>query len=455
MKPQSISGFPELLPGAQAWFEDRLQALRTLFRRYAFVPLETASVERVEVLSAKGVADKEIYRLARLRADDHGHETEYALHFDLTVPLARYVSQHQGRLTFPFKRYQIQKVWRGERPQKGRYREFYQCDLDVIGAERLEPHYEAEVLVAMHHALVLLETPRHRFRINSRPLIEAVLTHFGFASDTHTDAVRILDTLAKVPGDVVHAQLTPLASGAAADEVLALLATNPSLERLREVLPAQALHLLESLQRLSETLIAFGMPESAFGLDLSIARGLDYYTGTVFECVSTDSPELGSICSGGRYDNLTGRFQKRAMPGFGASIGLSRLLLPRLEAPTDTDRSPVPLVVCVANPMAFGVAAEATRILREAGFTCELLPHHAKLGNLIRRAEQLGATYALLAFEAEAADGAIVIKRLADAHQETLRIEHLAEHLSAQHVAREMPGAQRDTDPSAAQEHHP
>ncbi len=431
VKPQSISGFPEVLPGAQAWFEDRLHALRGLFRRYAYVPLETASVERIDVLSAKGVADKEIYRLARLRADEHGHETEYALHFDLTVPLARYVSQHQGRLTFPFKRYQIQKVWRGERPQKGRYREFYQCDLDVIGVDRLDPHYEAEVLVAMHHALVLLESPRHRFRINSRPLIEAVLAHFGFKPDTHTEAVRILDTLAKAPISVVYAQHTKLASSGPATEVLALLGTTPTLDALRQVLPAQTQDTLDSLQRLSETLLAFGMPESAFGLDLSIARGLDYYTGTVFECVATDSPELGSICSGGRYDNLAARFQKRALPGFGASIGLSRLLMPRLEASACAQHPAIPWVICVANPAAFGVAAEATRILREANVTCELLPHHPKLGHLIRRAEQLGATHVLLAFEAEAAEGAIVSKRLADAHQEHVPLTDLVAHVGA------------------------
>ena len=400
-RPTPLSGFPEWLPADRAVETHILDVLRRTFELHGFAGIETRAVEPVEELLRKGETSKEVYAVSRLHDDgegDTGQERRLGLHFDLTVPLARYVLEHAGKLVFPFKRYQIQKVWRGERPQEGRFREFTQADIDVVGAETLPFHYEVELPLVMAEALAALPIPPVRIAVNNRKIAEGFYTGIGL--DDVDAALRAIDKLAKIGPDAVAEQLqseagaTPEQARQAlelaaisgedatvADRVRALGVDHPLLEEGLGELVA----LVEAAARRVPGVVV---------ADLSIARGLDYYTGSVYETTIQGHEDLGSICSGGRYDSLASD-GTRTYPGVGLSIGVSRLVARILSAGLARASRPVPTAVLVAvgSEEERGRSDDVAAALRARGVPTDVAPTAAKFGKQIRHADRLGIPF--------------------------------------------------------------
>jgi histidyl-tRNA synthetase len=422
VKPALLRGFDqEYLPQEQLQFNELVDLIRRNFERYGFLPLETPSAERKEVLTSKGGVEKEIYALARLAADSEDEAaTKGALRFDLTVPLARFVAMHERELAFPFRRYQIQRVWRGETPQarKGRFREFYQCDIDIIGREKLGYLAEAEIPSVIHSVFEEMGIGRFRIRINNRKVLKGLLAGFSVPEAGAAAVLRALDKIekeeeAKVLGDLEREgmpraaarELYGLMSGKrGTQETLALLAKFPECEQG-----------LAELKAVAEAIGQFGVPDSAFGVDIGIVRGLDYYTGTIYETTLVDYPELGSICSGGRYDDLASYFTDTRLPGVGISIGLTRLFSRLREAGLlrRPGRSPAEVLVTTMEGQDLGGYLKMARQLRAAGINTEVYLEPAKLKNQLAYAEKKGFRVALIAGESETAKGVVQVKNLA------------------------------------------
>lgn len=394
----SLSGFPEWLPAQRSVEHFILDSLRSTFELHGFSGIETRAVEPLDQLLTKGETSKEVYLLRRLQEADHNAEAELGLHFDLTVPLARYVVENAGRLLFPFKRYQIQKVWRGERPQDGRFREFYQADVDVIGESTLAFHHEVELPLVMADALSKLPIPQVIVRASNRKVAQGFYEAIGISDVAET--LRIVDKLDKIGPQKVAATLaervgaTDEQAGLAlklagitgtdaqvADDVRALGASSELLDEG-----------LGELVRLLETANAL-MP-GALVADLKIARGLDYYTGTVYESTMVGHEDLGSVCSGGRYDSLASD-GKRTYPGVGLSIGVSRIIARVLSQGLIEPSRDVPTAVLVA------VTDEEHRLasthiahqLRSRGIPAEVSPSAQKFGKQIRFADRRGIPF--------------------------------------------------------------
>lgn len=408
------SGFPEYLPRQRQVEIAVLDSLRRTFELHGFSSIETRAVEPLERLLAKGETDKEIYLLHRLQAA-HGADEPGALgldpantlglHFDLTVPLARYVVDNAGKLDFPFRRYQIQRCWRGERPQEGRFREFTQADLDIVGRDTLGFDADVEVAAVMAEALSTLPVPRLRLQVNNRKLMEGFFRGVGADSDAQVlAAMRAVDKLDKVPADVVHGLLIGEAGLTAeqAQRCVALAAINDgdgSTDVVRAVPRLGVVHPLldEGLAELTAVVAgarAVASDRVAVVADLRIARGLDYYTGTVFETRLEGFEHLGSVCSGGRYDTLA-TDGKTTYPGTGISLGVTRLLAPLLaRGLLDASRS-VPSAVFVALPdeASRGRARDIAQALRRRGIPTEVSPNAAKYGKQIRVADRRGIPY--------------------------------------------------------------
>src|SRR5690625_199549 len=397
-RPTPLSGFPEWLPGDRAVERAVIDSLRRTFELHGFSEIETRAVEPVTQLTQQGETSKEVYVISRLHDESGGGEARLGLHFDLTVPLARYVLEHAGQLVFPFKRYQIQKVWRGERPQDGRFREFYQADIDVIGAQELPFLYEVELPLVMAEALAALPLPPIRMVVNNRKVAEGFYRGIGIEDVPAT--LRAVDKLAKIGSEAVIAELVEakIASAAQAEQVLALAKINGSDESV-----AQRVHdlgvsselLSEGLSELTALITAAHerLP-GVIAADLSIARGLDYYTGSVFETTLEGHEDLGSICSGGRYDSLA-RAGNRIYPGVGLSIGVSRLVARMLSADMVRINRAVPTVVLVALAAEEerGAAQGIAHTLRQRGIAADVAPTAAKFGRQIRHADRLGIPY--------------------------------------------------------------
>jgi histidyl-tRNA synthetase len=401
-KPTPLSGFPEFLP-AQRYVETTvLDTLAAVFELHGFANVETRSVEPMDQLLRKGDTSKEVYVLRRLQEEEGGKDAGLGLHFDLTVPFARYVLENAGKLDFPFRRYQIQKVWRGERPQDGRYREFVQADIDVIGAGELGFHHDVEIARVMLDALSRLRfLPGFKLQVNNRKLIQGFYAGLGIADLDET--MRLIDKLDKLPADAVHTQLVD--SGLTAEqadrclELATISTTDDSFVAKVEALGVEHPLLSEGLAELAEVVRGCAplvTDRVRIEADLKIARGLDYYTGTVFETRLDGHESLGSICSGGRYDSLADD-GRTTYPGVGISLGVSRLLVPLLNrGDLVADRS-VPSVVLVAlNDEDSRAAADglATR-LRANAVPCEVAPSPQKFGKQIRYAERRGIPYVL------------------------------------------------------------
>ena len=393
-KPKPISGFPEWLPEYRAIEQLWLDKIRSVYERYGYCNIETPSVEALDVIAAKGEdVDKEIYVLERLQADpDDKKDARLALHFDQTVPMARYVAQHFADLTFPFKRYQMQRVWRGERPQVGRMREFYQCDIDVINVDKLPIHFDAEVASICYEALASLDIGRVQLRISNRKILMGLMA--ALEIEDPVAVTRFIDKLEKVGREEIARILVHEVgvSQSHTDEILALAETRdiktiePRNDTMREG--------LEELCFVMDNLAHLG-PDTARA-DLTIVRGLDYYTGTVYETQLLDVPEFtGSVCSGGRYDDLASSYINKKLPGVGISIGFTRLfdVLRQHGKIQPGTKSPAQVLVVLPSEERRDTASETARTLRERGMNVELYHAPQKIGKQIGYAEKKGIPY--------------------------------------------------------------
>lgn len=445
--PKPMSGFPELLPAEQIVFNRCISIVRNTFERYGFAPIETPSVERKEVLTSKGGNEKEIYALSRLAAGEgESNDTEFALHFDLTVPLARYVAQHKDKLIFPFRRYQIQKVWRGERPQAGRYRELYQCDIDVIGRGSVSLLADAEIPSIIYSIFRDMGIGQFVIRINNRRLLQGFFESAGVPSDKNADVMRTVDALEKIGRDkVIDGLVNKVGIGAeSVDKILTFIGnsdthdTNTLMRMLHAMVEemrggnetfAQGLH---DLATVVEGMRSLGVPDDAFKVDLSIARGLDYYTGTVYETKLLAHPDLGSICSGGRYDDLASFFTNEKLPGIGISIGLSRLVMRLIEVGVlkAEAATPAPVLVTTMDAARMQDYLKIAASLREHGIATEVYLEKRGLGDQLKYANRKGFQFAVIAGEDEFAANRVKLKTLATGLEESVDRAELPSQLS-------------------------
>jgi histidyl-tRNA synthetase len=392
-----MSGFPELLPTERNVELYVLDHLRHVFELHGFANVETRAVETTDTLLQKGEIDKEVYGLRRLNATDGEGESDLGLHFDLTVPFARYVLENAGHLEFPFRRYQIQKVWRGERPQQGRFREFTQADIDIVAKDELPFHFDVEVAQVMAEALGGLPVPQLTLQISNRKVLEGFYLGLGVAGSPMepTAVMQVVDKLDRLPADAVAVQLTELGlTEEQTRSVLALAEINTPdtsfVERVRELGVTHELldiGLAELAQVIGSVRPVDGVTVVA---DLRIARGLDYYTGTVFETRMAGYDQLGSICSGGRYDQLASD-GRHTYPGTGISLGVSRLLVPLLADGLTSDRSvPSAVLVALVDEESRDISDEVAVRLRARGIPTEVAATAQKFGKQIRYAERRG-----------------------------------------------------------------
>ncbi|HEU4992421.1 MAG TPA: histidine--tRNA ligase [Luteimonas sp.] len=434
IKPRTPPGVLELLPREQVAFQRMLDAIRGTFEAYGFLPVETPVFELTDVLLTKtgGETERQVYfaqstgaleKAAQDGAASGGALPELALRFDLTVPLARYVAEHEHELAFPFRRYQMQRVYRGERAQRGRFREFYQCDIDVIGKDALSPRHDAEIPAVINAAFEKLAIGEFTIQFNHRKLLRGFFEGQGIAGERQLLVLRELDKLDKRGEEAVAATLAGEGFGLAADVVAKLMAFS----RVRSNGHDDALAKLEALgagtplfeegrnelRQVLAQLKALGVPESRYALNLSIARGLDYYTGIVYETQLDAHPEIGSICSGGRYDDLASHYTKSKLPGVGISIGLTRLFWQLREAGiVGAAETSVDVLVALMDDAMLADALALSQRLRAAGFNVETQLEPRKLAKQLQYADRAGIRFAVIRGSDESARGVVAVKDL-------------------------------------------
>ncbi len=422
--PRTLSGFMELLPAEQIKMEKMMETLRKSYSVYGFAPLDTPVIESAEVLLAKGggETEKQIYRFNK-------GDSDLALRFDLTVPLAKFVAANYGSLTFPFRRYQIGKVYRGERAQRGRFREFYQADIDIIGDGKLDIINEAEIPAIIYRTFTALGLKGFRIKVNNRKLLNGFYSLAGM-SEKAGDIMRTVDKLDKIGANKVRQLLMDelhMFSHKADDvmDFMAISGTNDEvisgLERYKGMDPLFD-EGLEELKTVTRYLASFGVPEENFAIDLSIARGLDYYTGTVYETEMTAHPEIGSVCSGGRYDDLAGYYTDKKLPGVGISIGLTRLFYVLSEQGMLSDETVSAPADALVIPMSedLGYAIAAATALRDAGVRTQLYCEQKKFKAKMSYADKLGIPYVILIGEDEIAENVVAVKNMCSGQQQKL-----------------------------------
>jgi histidyl-tRNA synthetase len=423
MEPRTLKGFSDELPARAIAKESCIETTKRIFRTFGFVPIETPALEYSEVLLGKLDDDAEMQRqIYRFR--DHG-DRDVALRFDLTVPFARFAAQHRATIGMPFRRYQLAPVWRGENPQAGRQREFLQCDIDIIGTP--SPTADGEVLGLVSQLMIGLGIDRYELRINDRQLLRSTLASVGV--DAELEAVlRAVDKLEKHgPAAVVHELLEAGLPAAAANAVLDVCATRGPVVDLLPGLGVDA----DRLREVVAVAVASGADESKLMLDLSIARGLDYYTSTVFETFLVDLPGIGSICSGGRYDDLAALYSKEALPGVGASLGLTRLLDAWEQLGERQEASPPAQVLVLQFPGSAVEAAGMAKAVRDAGIAAELYPDAKKLSKQLRYAEQKGHRAVVVFGPDEQHSGTVTIRDMPSRSEHTVAASELSRHLTA------------------------
>jgi histidyl-tRNA synthetase len=431
IKPQTLKGFRDYLPEQQIPREWMLEQARKVYRSYGFAPIDTPALEYTEILLGKGGAesDKLIYRF-----QDHGGR-DVALRFDLTVPFARFAAQYAGQLGLPFKRYHMGPVWRGENTGQGRYREFWQCDFDTIGTTSNAA--DAETVLVIHDLMAALGLERFQIRVNNRLVLAGVLEQFGMADKT-VPILRVLDKLPKIGRDATRAEMRAAAAISAeqADQVLDLAAlTGDSRSVLTQVLErfgghARVAEGVDRLRQLLDVADKSEIPSARVCIDLSICRGLDYYTGTVYETFLTDLPKIGSVCSGGRYDNLASLYTKQQLPGVGASLGLDRLLAALEELKLlKTASTPAQVLMVQFSAEFVGEYQRLARELRAAGIGVEVYPEPKKIGAQLQYAEKRGFRLALIAGGDEFAQGVWKVKDLAKREEQTVPAAAVVESL--------------------------
>ena len=435
IKPRTLSGFMELLPDKQIRFEKMVEILRSTYASYGFAPLDTPAIEDAQILLAKGggETEKQIYRFQK-------GDSDLALRFDLTVPLAKYVALHCNDLAFPFRRFQISKVYRGERAQRGRFREFYQADIDIIGDGKLDILNEAEIPAIIYKVFKGFGLNRFQIRVNNRKILTGFYEMLDLREKSG-DIMRTVDKLDKIGPDKVKAILLEDCglTQEQAGEILRFIAirgTNAEVISALEGYTGRSETFdqgLAELKAVTANLAAFGVPGENFAVDLTIARGLDYYTGTVYETTLLDHPEIGSVCSGGRYDNLAGYYIEKQLPGVGISIGLTRLfyvldeqglLNPELPS-APADALVLPMTADAAPAIAL---AEA---IRSQGLKVQLYCEQKKFKQKMAYADKLGVPFAILLGEDEIAEGKCSVKDMRSGQQLKLTAEEAAVHIKS------------------------
>ncbi|NBI08707.1 histidine--tRNA ligase [Colidextribacter sp. OB.20] len=425
LQPRTLSGFMELLPQRQVQFDRMLAIIRQSFSLYGFTPLDTPLIEASEVLLAKGggETEKQIYRFTK-------GDSDLSLRFDLTVPLAKYVALNYSRLAFPFRRFQIGKVYRGERAQRGRFREFYQADIDVIGDGKLDISNEAEIPSIIYRTFTALGLKRFQIRVNNRKVLNGLFAVLGLEAQAG-EVMRTIDKLEKIGPEKVRTILVDDlgVQAASADQLLALLAVENPLDELRAIRSKdELLHQgVEELETVVKNLKAFGVPEDHFKVDLTIARGLDYYTGTVYETTMLDHPEIGSICSGGRYDNLAEYYTDKQLPGVGISIGLTRLFFVLEDQGYLNDALNTAPADVLILPMTddLSPAIELATSLRASGIRAQLYSEQKKFKQKMAYANKLGFQYVAILGEDEIKQGKISLKDMDSGEQLLLTKEEV------------------------------
>ncbi len=430
VKPSTLPGFMELLPQDQILFNEMLDTIRRNYEKHGFLPIDTPAIEKSEVLLAKGggETEKQIYRFQK-------GDTDMSLRFDLTVPLARYTVEHFHELSFPFRRYHIGKVYRGEKAQKGRFREFYQCDIDVIGNEKLAIENDAEMPVVIYHIFKELGFDNFTIRLNNRKILN------GFYSELQIEdtvsVLRTVDKIDKIGKAAVKKELEENGvSSEAADRILEFISIDGSNKEIFEALEGLNVAdekfnegLLE-LKKIVEFIEAYGVDEKNYKVDLKIARGLDYYTGTVYETTLDDYPKVGSVCSGGRYDNLANNYTDKKLPGVGISIGLSRLFYQLNEAKIiEAEKKSLVDVLVIPMDDQMIDAIKLVSELREKGVSIVLYTEQAKMGKKFKYADNLDIPYTIVVGEEEVKTKKYALKNMTTGDQEELSVDEIVEKL--------------------------
>ncbi|TWU43418.1 Histidine--tRNA ligase [Novipirellula aureliae] len=426
IQPRTLKGFRDYLPAVMIPREQLMQTAREVFRSYGFAPIDTPTLEHLEILTGKGSeeTDRQIYRFA----DNGGRDV--GMRFDLTVPLARFAAQHIGTLGTPFKRYQIAPVWRGEKPQDGRYREFVQCDFDTIGTESVLADIEAVAVI--HRLLEAIGFDRFTISINNRAILTGLLEHLGLADKT-VAVLRSLDKLGKIGREKTAAEMCTAADikPDQADAVLRLADCSGDSDSVFANLQSitggndKAASGIERLRQIYQGALASGVPMRRIKLDVAIARGLDYYTGVIFETTLDDLPSIGSVCSGGRYDNLAGLYTKQHLPGIGASLGLDRLIaaMEHLKL-LPTASTPAPVFIAYFDEDHRDDYLRMANRLRSAGLGVEVYPDARRLGAQLKYADSHGFTLAIIAGGNEWSNGEVQLKQLSTKQSETVAYDH-------------------------------
>lgn len=431
VKPSILPGFMELLPSDQIAFYKMLDTIRKNYERYGFIPLDTPIIEKSEVLLAKGGGDteKQIYRFSK-------GDNDLSLRFDLTVPLARYVSQYMSQLTFPFRRYQIGKVFRGERNQRGRFREFYQCDIDIIGNGNLSILNDAEIPSIIYSTFNDLGFDSFKIHINNRKVLNGFFDFLGLTCKA--EVLRTIDKIDKIGVESVRAELEKMGiDKEAIDKIINFISIKGSNNEMLEALSVLGIvnplfdEGLVELKNVILNICSFGVPERNYVIDLKVARGLDYYTGTVYETILDQYPEIGSICSGGRYDNLAEYYTTQKLPGVGISIGLTRLFYQLNEAGILKKESST-LTKALVIPMdesRIDFSVKVSTKLRDNGIVTEVYTEAGKVSKKLSYAGKLGIPYAILIGDEEIENNILTIKNMITGEQNKLQLSEIIKML--------------------------
>ena len=428
VQPKTLPGFMELLPNEQILFNKMKETIQKSYEKYGFLPLDTPIIEDANVLLAKagGETEKQIYRFQK-------GENDLALRFDLTVPLAKYVTEYYDKLSFPFKRYQIGKVYRGEKPQRGRYREFYQCDVDIIGDGKLSIINDAEIPSIIYTTFKDLGFDDFTICINNRKILNGLFASLEL-EEVSTEILRVIDKIEKIGKDRVRKELLEYTTTEKVDVVMQFLEIDgdneTKIKQLEDMNISNEIFKqgLEEIKEVSKFIKIFGVPKEYYKIDLTIARGLDYYTGTVYETFLNKYKNLGSICSGGRYDNLTEYYTKRKMPGVGISIGLSRLFFQLTDNKIiSAENESIIDVLIISMTDNYEMCADIAKKLRQNEINVQINVEEQKIGKKFKYANNINAKYVIIIGEDEIKNNLVTLKNMTSGEQITTSLEEVIE----------------------------